>query len=907
MQDEHRPDPNTLLAAVQKEEAKQQRGKLKIFLGMAPGVGKTYAMLESAHQRLAEGVDVVVGIVETHKRAETEALVAGIPNIPRLQIPYHDTVLEEFNIDAVLARKPQLVLLDELAHTNAPGVRHPKRYQDVLELLSADIDVYTAVNVQHFESRADSVQQITGIAIRETVPDALLDIANDIELIDLPPEELLKRLAEGKVYAPDRAELAANNFFREGNLTALREMALRLTAERVDQQMQDYMQVKHIAGPWRSVDRLMVAISPSPLSERLIRWTRRTAYNLKSPWLAVYVETPQELSEVAKAQLARNISLVRRLDGEVIMTADRDPVKGLLRIGQQNNVTQIVVGKPARTTLQEMLSGGSLVNRLVRESEAIDVYVIRGDEMETSSGVKLLTPPELHSKPNQYILAVGVVALAVLINFGLINSAAVPALDYHEVALILLFVVIVLANFIGRGPIIVAAVISALLWDFLFIPPRFTLYVSTLQDVLTLVLYVVIALIAGNLTSRLRGQERFVQLREKRTLALYAMAHQVAEAQTLEQVITAAVRQIGSTFNADIAILLAQAPAASAAVGLSNGGLSSAVLAKTPRPESTFIPDDKELSVAIWAFDHNQSAGRFTDTLPTASAQYIPLGSSGDSVGVIGVRRREDQPLVTEQADLLETFINHIALAVEREQLYSQTQEAAVLKESERLYSTLLASVSNEIRTPLATLNAASTHLVGCDPEEQARVEKDIQDGVNSLNRLVDNLLDMTGLESGHLKLSIAPYSVPELVANSVQKVEKELAKHEVVIDLEPNLPLVPMDADMMERVLVNLLHNAAVYSPAGVKVRVTAAIEGSELVLAVADRGPGLPPADIPRVFDKFYRAPDVPPGGTGLGLSVSKGLVEAHGGTISAENRPTRGGARFIIRLPLMPIIKR
>src|SRR5512143_1458469 len=412
MNDDSRPNPDALLEALKKEEAKQQRGKLKIFLGMSAGVGKTYAMLEAAQQRLVDGMDVVVGYVEPHKRPETEALLKGLPVIPRQKLDYRGSVLEEMDVDAILARKPQLVLVDELAHTNVPGTRHPKRYQDVLDLLAAGIDVYTTVNVQHFESRADAVHQITGITVHETVPDMLVDIANDVELIDLEPEELLKRLADGKVYAPDRAELAAKNFFRKGNLTALREMALRLTAERVDQEMQDYMQIKRISGPWKSAERLMVAVSPSPLSERLVRWTRRMAYNLKAPWLAVFVEPTQPLSDEQKTQLARNLSLVHKLGGEVVTTSGSDVVATLMRVARERNVTQIVIGKPVRNRLQELLRGGSVVNQLVHASGEIDVYVVTGDQEEESERPRV-PRPQLSSGPNQYLVALGVVLAAV--------------------------------------------------------------------------------------------------------------------------------------------------------------------------------------------------------------------------------------------------------------------------------------------------------------------------------------------------------------------------------------------------------------------------------------------------------------------------------------------------------------
>jgi two-component system sensor histidine kinase KdpD len=886
MSDDKRPDPDALLEALKREETKQQRGKLKIFLGMSAGVGKTYAMLEAAQQRLADGIDVVVGYVETHKRVETEALLEGLPVIPRHKLDYRGSTLEEMDVDAILARKPQLVLVDELAHTNVPGTRHPKRYQDVLDLLTAGMDVYTTVNVQHFESRADAVRQITGITVHETVPDMLIDIANDIELIDLEPEELLKRLAEGKVYTPDRAELAVKNFFRKGNLTALREMALRLTAERVDQEMQDYMQIKRISGPWKSAERLMVAVSPSPLSGRLVRWTRRVAYNLKAPWLAVFVEPTQPLPDYQKTQLTRNLSLVHKLGGEVVTTSGNDVVETLMRVARQRNVTQIVIGKPAHNRLQELLRGGSVVNQLVHASGEIDVYVVTGDKEEESER-PLLPRPQLSSGPNQYLVALLVVLAAVGICYVISVSSVSVVVGYQEVALILLLVMVLLANFLGRGPILVAATLSALLWNYLFIPPRFTLFITSLRDILIFGLYFLVALVTGNLTARQRAQAKALRLREERMSAFSTMAQEVAHALTLNDVLRTAVEQVSQVFDAEIAILLPDA----------TGHLSN-----TLHEKSTLNLDQKEWSVATWAFEHGQTAGRFTETLPTAIAQYVPLVTPGGVVGVMGILRSE-RPSVDQEV-LLNTFANHIALAVEHALLAETAQQTAVLAESERLASTLLDSVSQELRTPIAAIREAATVLMDAHKKGNEEAElaygDEIQAEATQLTRVVDNLLDMTRLESGHLQLNLGWHSVSDLVSQSIRRVEKELATHDLVVDVPADLPVVQMDSVLMEQVLVNLLHNSAMHAPKGVRVCVTARVEGLELVVSVADRGPGLPPADLNRVFEKFYRAPGSAPGGTGLGLSICRGLVEAHGGTISAENRP-HGGARFTVRLPI------
>ena len=881
--EDNRPDPDALLAAIKQEETILKRGKLKIFFGMAAGVGKTYSMLETAQGLKTEGMDVVVGYVETHGRAETEELLAGFEIIPRKKVEYRGTLLEEMDLDAVLERHPRLALVDELAHTNVPGSRHPKRYQDVLELLDAGIDVYTTINVQHLESRADTVRQITGITVHETVPDSIVEQANEIELIDLAPEELLKRLAEGKVYTGERAEQAVHNFFRQGNLTALREMALRLTAERVDHQLQDYMQVKHIAGPWKSGERLMVAISASPLSERLVRWTRRMAYNLDAPWIAVYVETSHTLSQREKIVSAQVMSLARELGAEVITTSEENVPHALLRIARQRNVTQIVVGKPARGPLQQFFGNAQVVNRLIRDSGDIDIYVVRGDRSETTA-----RPPivwwERHSGWKPYLVAMSIVAITTVFNL-----LTLPLVGYRTASLVYLFVVALLALFIGRGPVLLAATVSAILWNFLFIPPRFTFYIYALEDVLTFGMYFIVALITGTLTARLRAQERAIRGREERATAMYALAREVASAVTMDDVLLTAVKQIGQAFNVDVAFLLAE----------TNGRLPN-----KPHDCSTFIMSEKDFGVAQLAFEKGRPAGRYTDTLPLSEAQYLPLRAPNGVVGVMGIRTREDQRPSLDQQMLLETFARQIALAIERERLEEATEHTRVVVESERLYKTLLSSVSHELRTPIATITGAASSLLdikaGGNSQTRTTLAQEIQGAADRLNRVVENLLDMTRLDSGKLKLNLEWCDVSDLINVVTNRMKDDLTRHELILEVAQNLPLIRVDFVLLEQALVNLLHNASIYTPPGTRVRVTARVDGDDLLLIVADRGPGLPPGDLERVFDKFYRAPGAAPGGTGLGLSIAKGLIEAQGGTISAENR-ANGGARFIIRLPI------
>ncbi len=878
--DEFRPDPDALLAVIQKDEARQQRGKLKIFFGMAAGVGKTYAMLESAQQLHLKGVDVVVGYVETHKRAETELLLEGLEIIPRQRVEYRGTWMEEMDTDAILARRPEIVLVDELAHTNVPGVRHRKRYQDVQEILEAGIHVYTTINVQHFASRADAVAQITGITVHETVPDSVLDMADEIELIDLSPEELRQRLQEGKVYTAERVETAANNFFRIGNLTALREMALRLTAERVDHQLQDYMNLKQIAGPWKSGERLMVAISPSPFSEQLIRWTRRMAYNLEAPWLAAYVETPHEPTPEEKQRLANHLSLVRSLGGEVVVASGVDINEGLLRLARQRNVTQIIVGKPLRHPLQSILRGGSLVDRLIRASGDIDIYVVTGDKPDGGHSIHFATPTS-HSAWLQYLIATVIVSAITVLDL-----IALPYIGYQAIGLLELLTVLLIAIYVGRGPALLAAVLSALSWNYLFINPRFTLEIYKVEDSILFALYFAIAIFTGNLTARLRTQERQARNNADRTVALYALAREIAGAVNMDDVLQTGVTQLGQVFDAQVAILLAE----------------QKKLAPQPYPSSTLTLDDKEYSVGLWAFENGKPAGRFTDTLPLATIQFIPLNTPTRTVGVIGIRTRQQERLSFDQEALLETFINQIALVIERELLDEAAEQSAMLKESERLYTTLLNSISHELRTPIATIKGASSSLLATDANEQARLvlTKDIQSAADRLNRLVENLLDMSRLESGRLQLKQEWCDISDLIGVAVKSIDYCGSSHPIRIHVQPGLPLVQADFVLMEQVIINLLDNACNYTPPGTPITIEAKTNNQYLEVTVSDVGKGIPPDSIERIFEKFYRLPGTPTGGTGLGLSISRGLTEAHGGTLTAENL-REGGARFTLRLPL------
>jgi len=874
--DGERPSPDALLSSIQREEAANKRGRLKVFVGMSPGVGKTFAMLEAAQRELKSGRDVVVGYVETHGRKETDALVQGLPQIPRRQLEYRGVTLTEFDLDAVLVRRPQLTLVDELAHSNAPGSRHPKRWQDVQELLDAGIDVFTTLNVQHVESRADTVKQITNAEVRETVPDSVLDDAV-LELVDLPPAELVQRLHEGKVYVPDRAAAAVQSFFREGNLTALRELSLRLVADHVGEGIRVFRRTDSASGPWKSGNRLLVAVGPSPLSEPLIRWTRRMADELHCSWLAVHVEGLRVLTEPAQARLGRNLETARELGAEVITTTDEDLVRGLLRVAREQNVTQIILGKPGGAGWFDWLHGGRLLRRLTQETGDIDLHVVRADKT-AKAGARKWWKPAFTSNLNQYVLASGAVVVT-----GLVNLALLPLAGPRVPGLVFLLAVTLLALFVGRGPVLLAGALSALAWNFFFLPPRFTFIIERAEDAILFGTYFVVALVLGQLVARIRAQSDADRRREERSTALSDLNRDLAEAGSREEVVWHLVAQVNRVFHAPVAVNLPMGDRLAA------------------HPDSTLPLTEKELSVSDWAFRQRKAAGRFTDNVPGADALHLQLATERKTFGVLAVGLH-DKTLTLAQRDLLETFARQAALVLDRVELRNAAEQARLLAESERLSRALLNSISHELRTPLAASISAASALEAAEsasPEHRRALLREINEANARLNRVVGNLLDVARLESGKVRPRLDWHDARDLVQTTLRELERELAAHPV----KPDLPAAPLlariDFSLVQHALANLLLNAAAYTPPGTPVEVQARTVDESLVLSVADRGPGIPAEILPRLFDKFFRGPESGAGGSGLGLTIAKGFVEAHGGTITAENRPS-GGAVFTLRLP-------
>ncbi|MFN8456618.1 MAG: sensor histidine kinase KdpD [Anaerolineae bacterium] len=887
-----RPHPDTLLLHAQAEEQQQTRGKLKIFLGYVAGVGKTYAMLGAAHQRRTEGMDVVIGYVETHGRVETEEMLADLEVIPRKQVEYRGVTLPEMDVDAVLARRPQLALVDEFAHTNAPGSRHLKRYQDVEELLAAGIDVYTTLNIQHLESLNDVVAQITGVTVRETVPDRLLDEVNEIELIDLPPAELLQRLKEGKVYVPDQAARAIQKFFRPGNLAALREMALRRAAERVDDQMRAYMETRAIPGPWPAGDRLMVCVGPSPLSERLVRAARRLADPLNAEWLAIYVETPNHvhLQEGERDQVARTLRLAEELGAKTVTLVGHHAAETLIEYARRHNITKIITGKTIRARWLDFWRP-SLVDQIIDRSGSIDVYIISSAPEATSPLYPTTLQP--HRPWRRYLESFGWVAAITLLN-ELFHSFIVPT----NLVMLYLLAVVIVALRLGRGPAILASVLSVMAFDFFFVPPRLTFAVSDTQYVLTFAGLLVVGLVISTMASRAHDQAEAAHRREAQTATLYALSRDLAAAVGLEAIMQAVITHIGETFDREVAVFLPE-------------GERLVARAVSPGFE---LNEDKQ-AVATWAFRHGQPAGRGTDSLAAADARYLPLKTARGVVGVLALKlARSGVNSTPEQRRMMEAFASQTALAVERAHLAETARQAQLLTETEKLQTALFNSISHDLRTPLASITGSLSSVLddNLDSAAQRDLLKTAHEEAQRLNRLVGHLLDMSRLEAGALKLSRQLCDVQDIIGAALQRLDKVLLNRPVNTELSTGLPLIPLDFVLVVQALVNVLDNAAKYSPSNSPIDIWAVINDEWLEIQIGDRGVGILPEDLPRVFNKFYRgqhlSPTIPtngkpgdwPPGTGLGLSISSGITEAHGGRIWAENRPD-GGTMVTLKFPL------
>ncbi|WP_331373155.1 sensor histidine kinase KdpD [Sinorhizobium chiapasense] len=880
-----RPSPDALLESAERET----RGRLKIFLGAAPGVGKTYEMLVSGRARKAEGTDVVIGVVETHGRKETQALAEGFEVVPRKRVDYKGHLLDEMDIDAILTRRPELVLVDELAHTNVDGSRHAKRYLDVEEILARGIDVYTTLNVQHIESLNDVVAQITRIRVRETVPDSIIDRADDVEIIDLTPDDLIKRLHEGKVYLPKTAKRAIQNYFSPGNLTALRELALRRTAQRVDEQLVSHMQAHAIPGPWAAGDRVLVCIDERPRGASLVRYAKRQADRLRAPWAALHVETSRSvnLSDADKDRLAAHLRLAEQLGGEATTVPGANVASEILRHAAANNVTQVIVGKPSKSRWRELVEG-SVSHDLIRQAGDISVHVVSGAAAAPAEqrGVKTApAPTQVRLRP--YLWSTVYIATALALG-ALLDQV----LDVQNIALVFLMAVLISALTGGLWPALYACVASALAFNFFFLDPRYTLTIEDPESVLALVFFLVVAVIASNLTARVQRQAIAARQRARTTEDLYLFSKKLASTGTLDDVLWATAYQIASMLKVRVVILLPEEN-------------SIEVKAGYP-PDDTLV--DADIAAARWAWEHDRPAGRGADTLPGAKRLYLPLKTGRTAIGVVGLDNDKQGPLLTpEQQRLFDALADQAALAIERIQLVADVDRARLAAEADRLRTALLTSISHDLKTPLAAIMGAAGTLrdYSASMPEGDRVDllSTVVDESERLNRFITNLLDMTRIESGATQPNASSHYVGDIVGTALSRANKILASHRTLIDIPPDLPMLKLDPVLFEQVLFNLLDNAAKYAAPNSTIQIRGWADGNVVLLQVIDEGPGIPAGDLERVFDSFYRVEkrDHVRAGTGLGLSICRGFVEAMGGTISAGNRTDRSGAIFTIRMPI------
>ena len=891
---DQRPDPDALLARVQRDDARKQRGRLKIFFGAAPGVGKSYAMLEAARAQKTAGVDVVVGYIELHGRRETEALLEGLEVLPAQSLEHRGMTLAEFDLDAALARAPQLIVVDELAHSNHPGARHPKRWMDVEELLGAGIDVYTTVNVQHVESLNDVVAQITGVAVKETVPDRVFDAADEVELVDLPPDELLQRLKEGKVYVEDKIRRALGAFFRKGNLIALRQLALRATADRVDTSMREYRAQHAIADTWAAGERVLVCVGPDPLSERLVRSARRLAFALHAQWLAIYVETPNlaRLPRPARDRVLQTLKLAESLGAETANLSSESVANEVLAFARARNVSKIIVGKPSRSRWRDRLKP-TLVDDIVRGSGTIDVYVITGE-----AGLATPAPPRLPSRSSlwpAYAKSVATVAATTLL-CTLLNEY----IERSNLVMLYLLAPLFAAMRFGRGPAVLAAVLSVGLFDFLFVPPIYSFAVSDAQYLITFAVMLATALVISNLAALGKRQASVARQRERRSAELFALSRELAQNLDLTELGAILCRHVVAGIEGDAVVLLPDAhdhildPS-----GFCTRGMASASQARYPVPGN-------DLGIAQWAYDHRQKAGRNTDTLGSADAIYLPLNALDSCIGVLGLRPKDPRQLeIPEQMHLLDAFVTQAAVAMERVKLAHASQAADARAESERLRNVLLASISHDFRTPLASIIGAASTLIDSAAENLSEARRrallgSVQAEAQRLHRLVGNLLDLTRLTSGPVQLKREWVALDEVIGAVLNRLRDALAGREIVLDVPDDLPLVRCDEVMIEQVLFNLVENAQKHTPPGSPIRVTAKAFPASVEVRVADAGPGLPAGEEQRVFEKFHRGRgEAAQSGFGLGLTICKAIVEAHGGEIRARNQ-AEGGAEFSFSLP-------
>lgn len=885
---DHRPDPDALLARIKEEDAQAQRGKLKIFFGASAGVGKTYAMLSAARALRSQGVDVLIGVIETHGRMETEALVGGLERLPLKEMSYRERTLREFDLDGALARKPQLILVDELAHSNVAGSRHPKRWQDVEELLGAGIDVWSTMNVQHLESLNDVVSGITGIRVHETVPDRVFDETDEVVIVDLPPDELLQRLKEGKVYMPQQAAAAVRNFFRKGNLIALRELALRRTADRVDDEMLQYRSSMAAPPVWQTREALLLCIGPDERSEKLVRATARMAAQLDVPWHCVHVETPQlqRLPEAARQRLLRVLKLAQDAGATTATLSGHGLAATVVKYAHEHNLSRVILGRDTgrrtpwwRNTLAEAV--GEQGNDLDVIQIALPAREPGGRWPTTPASGQ---PAEVGTRPSWQPYAWSAALCAVV---TVLTAPLHSTFDLANIVMVFLLAVVLVAARFGRGPAVLAAFMSVAAFDFFYVPPRFTFNVSDAQYLLTFAVMLVVALVIGQLTAGLKFQARVATAREERVSALYAMSRDLSGALMPEQVAEIAARFLRSEFDARSALLVAD--------------LEDRITRPLPAPD---LATGFDLGVAQWAHSHAQAAGHGTDTLPGSALLYLPLKAPMRMRGVLAIEPQNPAHLIgPEQRRLLDTCASLLAISLERIHYVDVAQSTTLQMESERLRNSLLAAISHDLRTPLAALIGMADSLALVQPAPtgaQGEIIAGMREAALRMNSLVNNLLDMARLQAGPVQLNRQWQPLEEVVGSAIKAMNGTLDTTRLRVSLPEDLPLLNVDAVLLERVLCNLLENATKYTPAGSSIEISATASSSQVTVFVDDHGPGLPKGREEALFQMFERGrKESTAPGVGLGLAICRAIVQAHGGSIRGETRPG-GGARFSFDLP-------
>ncbi|WP_342626934.1 sensor histidine kinase KdpD [Nguyenibacter vanlangensis] len=886
-----RPDPDALLRRTEREAAERRRGRLKIFLGAAPGVGKTYEMLTVGHRNRREGVDVVVGVAETHGRAETAALLEGLEVVPRHDVAYRGQVMQDMDLDAILARRPGLALVDELAHTNVPGSRHPKRWMDVEELLAAGIDVLTTVNIQHLESLNDVVASITRVRVRETVPDNVIDRADEIELVDLTPADLLQRLREGKVYAPDMAGRALLHYFSPGNLTALRELALRQTAQRVDAQLLDHMKASAIVGPWAAGERVLVCLTLQDAGPGLLRYGRRLAERFHAAWIVLHVETSRDMSPGMRQRMAGLMHLAQSMGAETVTIPGQDVAADTLAYARKRNVTQIVAGRPSRRPWADWVAPWawvSVTRGLMTAAGGIPIHVVGEAAPDEAARGAPREAPVSRARPRlgPYVVSTGAIAASVAVGVLLRQGLAVS-----NVSLTFLTAILGIAVAYGLWPSLYASLLAMLCFNFFFLPPLYTFTIAAPDNIVALFFFLATAIIASHLGARVRNQAMVARHRAEVTEALYRFSRKLAGIVAMDDLLWTTCHQIATMLDMNAVILL---PA--------DGTLS--VKAGYP-PENALAPSD--LAAATWSWQHNRRAGRGSDNLPGARRLFVPLRTAHGPVAVVGLDTDRSGPLLDpEQQRLLDALNDQAALAIERIRLAADLDRVRLNAETEKLRAALLTSISHDLRTPLASILGAASSLDSYDALLNAEGRREllatIREEAERLNRFVANLLDMTRLEAGALAPRRVPADLGEIAGSALARAATILQHHSVTLEVAPDLKLAMLDDVLVEQAVFNLLDNAAKYTPPGSRVAIAVGGEAGWLWLRVTDEGPGLAVQDAERVFDKFTRfhAGDRTRPGTGLGLAIARGFVEAMGGTIAAASRTDRSGAIFTMRFP-------